>query len=81
METILPRFRSLAKYLAGMEPASRPIAFGGFLAAQHDLDEIFKAVADADPLGPTPSLSSGLWPACALDLDQAAVGMQWAWPL
>src|ERR1700680_3659642 len=80
IETILPRFRPVAKYMAGMEPSNRPIALGGFLAAQHDRDEISKAVADSDTLGPAPALLAGQRPACALDLDQVALGVQWAWP-
>jgi len=80
IETILPRFRPVAKYMAGMEPLGRPIALGGFLAAQHDRDEIYKAVAAADPLAPAPALLAGQRPACALDLDQVALGVQWAWP-
>ena len=80
IDTILPRFRPVAQYLAAMEPPGRPMAFGCFLAAQHDRDEIYKAVADADPLGPAPALKMGRRPACALDLDQVALGIQWAWP-
>ena len=51
-----------------------------YLAGQSDRDEVDKAVADADPLGPAPSLAADRRPACALDLDLAAVGVQWAWP-
>jgi hypothetical protein len=81
IETLLPRLRPVAKYMAGLEPLGRPIALGGFLVAQHDRDEIDKAVAAADPLGPAPALSAGQWPASALDLEQVALGVQWAWPL
>jgi hypothetical protein len=75
-----PRFRPVAKYLAKTDRASRPPAFGCYLAGQRDRDEVFKAVADADPLGPAPSLTADRWPASALDLDQVAFGVQWAWP-
>jgi putative DNA primase/helicase len=77
---IHPRFRTLAEYLAGLEAPRRSIALGGFLAAQGDREQIYKAVADVDPTGPAPSSAADLRPACALDLDQAAVGVQWAWP-
>ena len=80
IDTMLPRFRPVAKYMAAAEPASRPIALGGFLAAQHDRDEILKAVAGADPHGPAPAILAGQRPACALDLDQVALGVLWAWP-
>jgi AAA domain len=81
LETVHPRFRSLAHYLAKVELSSRPIAMGGYLASQRDRDAVYKAMADADPLGPAPSPSAGeLRPACALDLDQASVGVKWAWP-
>ncbi len=80
IKAIHPRFRALAEFLAGIEPSVRPIAVGGYLASQRDRDAIYKAVADADPLGPAPPSSANLRPACALDLDQAAAGVQWAWP-
>ena len=75
-----PRFRPVAKYLAETDRSSRSIAFGCYLAGQGDRDEVCKAVADADPLGPAPSLTAERRPASALDLDQAAFGVQWAWP-
>ena len=75
-----PRFRPVARYLAETDRSSRSNAFGCYLAGQCDRDEVFKAVADADPLGPAPSLTDDRRPASALDLDQAAFGVQWAWP-
>jgi hypothetical protein len=75
-----PRFRSVAIYLAETDRSSRSIAFGCYVAGQGDRDEVLKAMADADPLGPAPSLTRDPRPACALDLDQAADGIQWAWP-
>ena len=63
-----------------MDLSSRPCPFGCYLAGQGDRDLVYQAVADADPLGPAPLLAVDLRPACALDLDQAAVGVRWAWP-
>jgi putative DNA primase/helicase len=80
VETISPRFRYLAQYLARTEPSARAYVMGGYLASQRDRDEVYKAVADADPTGPAPSSAFDLRPACALDLEQASVGVQWAWP-
>ena len=80
LSEIHPRFRTLAEHLAGLELPARPIALGGFLASQRDRAEIYKAVADIDPTGPAPSPAADIRPACALDLDQAAGGVQWAWP-
>ncbi len=70
----------MAKYLAEIDRSSRPQAFACFLAGQGDRDLVSKAVAAADPLGPAPSLTADRRPACALDLDLATVGVQWAWP-
>jgi hypothetical protein len=80
IESTHPRFRPVAKYLAEMDCSSRSQAFGCYLSGQSDRDEVDKAVADADPLGPAPTLAADRRPACALDLDQAAGGVQWAWP-
>jgi AAA domain len=79
LEAMHPSFRSLAEYLAGMEPAHRRFALGGYMASRRDRDELYKAVADADPLGPRPA-AVNRWPASALDLEQVAAGVQWAWP-
>ena len=64
IEAIHPSFRSLAEHLAGMDPSYRHYALGGYIASRRDRDALYKAVADADPLGPAP-VSMSLWPACA----------------
>ena len=80
IERTHPGIRPVARYLAEIDRSSRPHAFGCFLAGQRDRDLVSKAVADADPLGQAPSLAAALGPACALDLDLATLGFQWAWP-
>jgi hypothetical protein len=59
LEEVSGPFRDIADRLAGLPPEGRQGAWNGFLDGQAGKDDIIRALAAADPLGPAPPPGSG----------------------
>jgi hypothetical protein len=55
LESVSGPFRAIARRLAGLAPEDRLPVWEGFLDGQPDRDDILRALAEVDPLGPPPA--------------------------
>ena len=76
---LLPEpLKQMCEYLVGQAPEARSALFQAMLAARPERDELCKAVADVDPLGPSPPRVVRQY-ATAADLRQSAGAEPWRW--
>lgn len=68
--------RLMADHLAGIPLQGRQPAWASLLAVAHDRDEIIKAVAAVDPLGPAPQLQPVTF-ATAADVRKTMASIRW----
>ena len=54
LDTLPTPLKEMGEYLAGLDKKARPTAWQAMMAARPDRDELIKALADVDPLGPAP---------------------------
>jgi len=54
LDALAEPWRSMAAHLTGLPPPDRAAAFQAMLVARLDRDELVKAIADQDPIGPPP---------------------------
>jgi hypothetical protein len=75
-------FRPLAEMLEQTPPGDRQLGWNAYLIGRADRDEIVKAVADIDPMGPPPALAGNHPSRCATlaSVRRLMANTPWPWP-
>ncbi len=80
LDTLPEPLKAMAQHLAGLGKKARPAAWKAMLAARPERDELVKAMADVDPLGPAPQLQTARF-ATVADVRRLITATPWTWEL
>ena len=78
LDTLPTPLKEMGEYLAGLDKKARPTAWQAMMAARPDRDELIKALADVDPLGPAPQVQTARF-ATAADVRRIMTSIRWLW--
>jgi len=79
-DTLAEPLKAMAVYLAAVPVANRQAHWQAMLAARPDRDELVKALADVDPLGPAPQVQPVRFATMA-DVRRLVATTPWTWEL
>jgi hypothetical protein len=79
LDALAEPWKTMAAHLAAMAVADRQAHWQAMLAARLDHDELIKALADVDPLGPAPAPEAGLSFATLADVALVLSAQEWLW--
>jgi len=80
LDTLAEPFKAMAVYLAAVPVANRQAHWQAMVAARPDRDELVKALADVDPLGPAPQVQPIRF-ATVADVRRLVATTPWTWEL
>jgi hypothetical protein len=78
LDTLLEPYKAMGQYLLGLSLKTRNNVWPAMLAARPERDELVKALADVDPLGPQPSIQAPQF-ATAADIRKIMASVRWHW--
>ncbi len=79
LDTLPTPLKEMGEYLAGLDKKARPTAWQAMMAARPDRDELIKALADVDPLGPAPAIATAAPFATLADVAKIVSAQPWLW--